>query len=50
MIMLCRLYVSTARTRLKRPSGITFDGTGNLFVADSLNHRIRVVYGVAPPR
>jgi hypothetical protein len=38
------------QARLKRPSGITFDGAGNLYVADSLNHRIRVVYGVAPPR
>jgi sugar lactone lactonase YvrE len=36
--------------RLKRPSGIAFDPAGNLYVADSLNHRIRVVYAVAPPR
>jgi sugar lactone lactonase YvrE len=30
--------------RLKRPTGIAFDGDGNLYVADTLNHRIRVVY------
>jgi sugar lactone lactonase YvrE len=33
---------STAR--LKRPTGIAFDREGNLYVADTLNHRIRVVY------
>jgi sugar lactone lactonase YvrE len=30
--------------RLKRPSGIAFDGQGNLYIADTLNHRIRIVY------
>ena len=30
--------------RLKRPTGIVFDDAGNLYVADTLNHRIRVVY------
>jgi hypothetical protein len=30
--------------RLKRPTGIVFDRAGNLYVADTLNHRIRVVY------
>jgi DNA-binding beta-propeller fold protein YncE len=31
-------------SRLKRPSGIAFDPQGNLYIADSLDHRIRVVY------
>ena len=30
--------------RLKRPTGIAFDADGNLYVADTLNHRIRVVH------
>jgi sugar lactone lactonase YvrE len=30
--------------RLKHPTGIAFDRDGNLYVADSLDHRIRVVY------
>jgi DNA-binding beta-propeller fold protein YncE len=33
-----------AASQLKRPSGIAFDGAGNLYIADSLDHRIRVVY------
>ncbi len=30
--------------RLYEPFGITFDGVGNLYIADTKNHRIRVVY------
>jgi sugar lactone lactonase YvrE len=30
--------------RLKRPTGIVFDRAGNLYIADTLNHRVRVVY------
>jgi sugar lactone lactonase YvrE len=30
--------------RLKRPTGIAFDKEGNLYIADTLNHRVRVVY------
>jgi DNA-binding beta-propeller fold protein YncE len=30
--------------RLKRPTGIAFDPKGNLVIADTLNHRVRVVY------
>jgi hypothetical protein len=26
---------------LDRPTGVAFDGTGNIYIADSLNHRIR---------
>jgi DNA-binding beta-propeller fold protein YncE len=29
---------------LKRPTGIAFDPEGNLVVADTLNHRVRVIY------
>jgi DNA-binding beta-propeller fold protein YncE len=31
------------RARLKRPTGITFDRQGNLLIADTLDHRVRVV-------
>ncbi|MGH9000159.1 MAG: NHL repeat-containing protein [Acidimicrobiia bacterium] len=30
--------------------GLAFDGAGNLWVADVSNNRLRVVWGVAPPR
>jgi sugar lactone lactonase YvrE len=33
-----------ARARLKHPTGIAFDDRGNLYIADTLNHRIRVIY------
>jgi sugar lactone lactonase YvrE len=32
------------QARLHRPFGIAFDPEGNLFIADSLHHRIRVVF------
>jgi hypothetical protein len=31
---------------LDRPYGIALDGEGNLYIADTHNHRVRVVYGV----
>jgi sugar lactone lactonase YvrE len=35
---------SARAASLKRPTGIAFDGNGNLYIADTLNHRVRVVY------
>jgi sugar lactone lactonase YvrE len=32
------------RASLKRPTGIAFDRDGNLFIADTLDHRVRVVW------
>lgn len=36
------------RARLNGPAGLAFDSAGNLYIADSMNHRIRVVLA-APP-
>lgn len=35
------------QAELNRPYGIALDGLGNLYIADTHNHRIRVVYGAA---
>lgn len=35
---------AAAGAHLKRPTGIAFDRDGNLYIADTLHHRIRVVY------
>ena len=32
--------------QINRPYGVALDGEGNLYIADTHNHRIRVVYGV----
>ena len=34
---------TNSKARFNRPSGITIDGAGNLYVADTLNHTIRKV-------
>ena len=35
--------IAARRARLSSPEGIAFDHLGNLYIADTLNHRIRVV-------
>ena len=35
--------------RLNAPYGVAVDGSGNLYIADGLNNRIRKVVGVGPP-
>jgi sugar lactone lactonase YvrE len=35
---------SALAAHLKRPTGIALDKDGNLFIADTLNHRVRVVW------
>jgi sugar lactone lactonase YvrE len=37
-----------ANASYRAPTGITFDANGNLFVVDSLNHRIRAIRGPIP--
>lgn len=36
-----------SEAELNRPSGLAFDAAGNLYIADTYNHRVRVVYGAA---
>lgn len=38
---------SALSAEFRGPQGISFDATGNLFVADTLNHRIREIVGVS---
>jgi len=35
---------TATRTKLDRPGGIALDASGNLYVADTHNQRVRVVY------
>jgi sugar lactone lactonase YvrE len=37
---------AATKAKLKQPYGIALDKHGNLYIADTYNHRIRVVYGV----
>ncbi|MGO9991067.1 MAG: kelch repeat-containing protein [Steroidobacteraceae bacterium] len=39
--------LATAAT-LNEPGGLVFDANGNLFIADSINHVVREVYGLGP--
>jgi len=36
--------------RLRRPSGLTLHADGSLWIADTLNHRVRRVAGLEPPQ
>ena len=38
-----------AEAQLRRPSGVAVDGGGNLFIADTNNHRIRLLTLLTPP-
>jgi DNA-binding CsgD family transcriptional regulator/sugar lactone lactonase YvrE len=38
---------SAIGAELRGPEGITFDASGNLFIADTLNHRVREIVGVS---
>ena len=40
---------SAAEAQLRRPSGVAVDGGGNLFIADTNNHRIRLLTLLTPP-
>ena len=37
------MNASSAKAKLDRPFGITFDSDGNLYIADTFNNRIRRV-------
>ncbi len=38
-----------SEAKLRAPTGVFIDGSGNLFIADSQNNRVRVVKGIAAP-